>query len=137
MFAREKFSHPHKKCFVLFPNHVGSLNPPPSEPSVLVGTQSRAHSLWGSASSLAYRPVSDSVTICNSPSPPLADIVLLGFPFRAFLKAFKTRLLGRGFHTHVKNVLFFSPTDVRSHTVTIIEMDYLSVYCLVVNSLFP
>ena len=49
---------------------------------------------------------------CNSPSPPLADIVLFELP----LKVFKTHLLGRGFHTFIKNVSFSSPTDVGSHS---------------------
>ena len=52
-----------------------------------------------------------SHSICNGPSPPLADIVLFGFS----LKVFKTCLLGRGFHTLIKNVLFPSPTDEVSH----------------------
>ena len=55
---------------------------------------------------LAYHTVSSSDTICNAPSPPLADIVLFGlslssFPSR-FFKIFKTRLIGRGFHTLYK-----------------------------------
>ena len=37
------------------------------------------------------------------------------FPFGLPLKVFKTRLLGRGFHTLVKNASFSSPTDVGSH----------------------
>ena len=45
----------------------------------------------------------------NSPSPPRVDIVL----FRASPQDFKMRLLGRGFHTLIKNVSFSSPTDVR------------------------
>ena len=40
---------------------------------------------------------------------------LLAFPFELPLKVFKTRLLGRGFHTLIKNVLFPSSTDVGSH----------------------
>ena len=52
----------------------------------------------------------------SSPSPPLPDIVLFGLLlFELPLKVFKTRLLGRGSHTLIKNVLFSSPTDVRSH----------------------
>ena len=47
----------------------------------------------------------------NSPSPPLVDIVLFGLS----LKVFKTRLLGRDFHTLINNALFPSPTDVGSH----------------------
>ena len=48
-------------------------------------------------------------------SPPLVDISSLGFPFQAPLKVFKTRLLGRGFHTLIKNDSFPSPTDMGSH----------------------
>ena len=50
--------------------------------------------------------------MCICPNPPLADIVL----FRLPLKVFKTRLLGRGFHTLIKNVSFSSPADVRSQS---------------------
>ena len=67
--------------------------------------------LWGSASSLAHRPVSGFDTICNGPSPRLEDIVLFGL----LLKVFKTRLVGRGFHTLTKNASFSSPTNVGSH----------------------
>ena len=84
---------------------------PPSGPSVLTGTPLRVYPLQGTASSLAHCPVSGSETICNGPSPPLADIVLFGLP----LKVFNTRLLGRGFHTLIQGVSFSSPTDVRSH----------------------
>ena len=86
---------------------------PPSGPSVLAGTPSHVHPLWDSTSSLAHRSMSDFDTICNDPSPPLADLVLFGLP----LKVFKTCLLGRGFHTLIKNVSFSSPTDVRSHRI--------------------
>ena len=58
--------------------------------------------------SLAYHPVSGSNT---SPCPPLVDIVLFGLP----LKIFKICLLGRGFHTFIKNDSFSSLTDVGSH----------------------
>ena len=40
---------------------------------------------------------------------------LWAFPFGFSLKVFKMCLLGRGFHTLTKNVLFSSPTDVTSH----------------------
>ena len=40
---------------------------------------------------------------------------LWAFPFGLSLKVFKTRLLGRGFHTLIKGVSFSSPTDVGSH----------------------
>ena len=55
-------------------------------------------------------------TYCNDPGPPLADIVLFGlFPFRLTLKVFKTRLLGKGFHTLIKGVSFSFPTKVGHH----------------------
>ena len=40
---------------------------------------------------------------------------LWAFPFGLTLKVFKTCLLGRGFHTLIKNASFFSPTEVGSH----------------------
>ena len=69
------------------------------------------HPLGDPTSSLAHRPVSGSDIICNIPNPPLADIV----PFELSLNVFKMHLLGRGFHTLMRNVSFPSPTDV-SHT---------------------
>ena len=45
---------------------------------------------------------------CNSST-------LSAFPFGLPLKVFKTCLLGRGFHTLIKNASFPSPTDVGSH----------------------
>ena len=58
----------------LFPSStdVGSHNPP----------------LRSLASSLAHRLVPDSNTICNSPSPPLVDIVLFEFSLLGFLSKF-------------------------------------------------
>ena len=55
--------------------------------------------------------------IYNSPRHcPLADIVRFG-PLRIAisLTILKMRLLGRSFHTVIKNVLFPSPTNVGSH----------------------
>ena len=95
------------------PIDVGHPNPPPSGPSVLAGTPSHIHPFWGSASSLAHHPVSSFDTICNSSSPPLANIVLFGLS----LKVFKTCLLRRGFHTLIKGVSFSYPTDVGSHNL--------------------
>ena len=46
----------------------------------------------GSASSLAHRPVSDSNTVCNSPSPLLADIVLFGLSLLGFPSKILKRL---------------------------------------------
>ena len=87
----------------------------PSGPSVLVGTPPRVHPFWGLASLLAHRPVFAFDTICNSPSPLLADIVLFGLFFKLPLKVFKMCLLGRGFHTLIRNVSVSSLTDVESH----------------------
>ena len=60
----------------------------PSGPNVLIGTPPCVHPLLGSASSLAHRPVFGSDTICNGPSPPLADFVLFGLSFRASSQGF-------------------------------------------------
>ena len=67
------------------------------------------HPLGGLASSLTHRSVTGSDTICNSPSPPLANIVLFGLS----LLGFKSCLRRRGFHT--ENSSFSSSTDVGSH----------------------
>ena len=101
----------------LSPIDVGSLpNPPPLGPSVLTGTPPHVYPLRGTASLLTHCPVFGSDTICDDPGPPLADIILLGLSLAGFpLKVFKTRLLRKGFHTLIKDVLFSSPTDVRSH----------------------
>ena len=66
---------------------------------------------WGPARTLEYRPGSGSNTICNSQSPPLADIVLCGLSPQGF----KTCLIGRGFHTLIRNASFSSPTNMGSH----------------------
>ena len=52
---------------------------------------------------------------CNNPSPPLADIVSVSLFIAKKPQGFKMCLLGRVFHTLIKNVLFPSPTDVGSH----------------------
>ena len=53
--------------------------------------------------------------ILYSGTVPSRYCPFLTFPFEFFLKVFKTCLLGRGFHTLIKNVSFSSPTDVGSH----------------------
>ena len=70
--------------------------------------------LRGLASSLAHYPKPCSDTICNGSNPPLADIVFFGLSLLGFLSRFlKTRLLGRVFHTLIKNVSFSSqPWDL-------------------------
>ena len=106
-----------------FATDVGSHNSPPlqdlASSLALVHLSDRCEisqftPLQGLASSLAHRPVSGSDTICNSPSPLLAYIVIFGLS----LQIFKMRLLGRGFHTLKKKALFPSPTDVGSHYVS-------------------
>ena len=64
-------------------------NPPPLRPSVLVSTPPRVHLPQGSASSLAHCPMSGSDTICNGPSPPLADIILFGLSLSGFSSSFE------------------------------------------------
>ena len=138
--TRERFPHPYKECFVLLPNRcaISQSTPPsmpsvlastrsllqsmwdppiqpPSEPSILGGTPPRVHPLQVSASSLAHRPVSDSDTICNSPSPPLADIILFGLSLSSFRKRFP--------HP-VKNTSFSSQTDVGSHIQTTVHHEF-------------
>ena len=103
----EWFPHPYKECFILLSNRCGISQFTP----------------LGPASSLAHCSVSGSDTICNSRNLPLTDIVFFGFPFRTSPQGFKTRLLGRGFHTLIKNVLFFSPTDVGSHSYLTLRKD--------------
>ena len=97
------------------PIDVGLPNPPPSGPSVLAGTLSCVYPFRGSASSLIHRLMSGSDTICNRPSPPLADIVFFELFLSGFPPRFLKRLVGRGFHTLIKNDSFSSPTDVGSH----------------------
>ena len=68
------------------------------------------HPLRGSASLLAHHLVFGS----NTHHLVLANITH-AFPFELPFNVFKIRMLGRGFHTLVKNVLFPSPTNVGSH----------------------
>ena len=43
----------------------------------------------------------------------------MGFPFRTSPQDFKTRLLGRGFHTLIKNVSFSLPINMGSHNTLV------------------
>ena len=81
-------------------------------------------SLQGSASSLAHHPMSSSDTICNKLNPTTSRYCPpCAFPSRLPKNKFalslpdfqKTSLLGRSFHTLIKNVSFSFPTDLRSH----------------------
>ena len=92
-------------------NRFGTLIHPHLGPVFLLAHRLVSNPFRGTASSLARRPVSNSDTICNGPSPRLASIILFGF----FFLNFTTCLLGRGFHTLIKGVWFSSPTDVGSH----------------------
>ena len=77
------------------PTKVGSHNPPLGDPSSL----------------LAHRPVFVFDTISNGSSSLRADTVHFGrLRIVVSLTVFKTRLLGRDFHTLIRNVLFSSPT---------------------------
>ena len=67
-------------------------------------------------SSLTHRLVTGSDTICNSLSSSSVDIVYFDpLHITVNLTIFQTRLLGRGFHTLIKNASFSSLTNVRSH----------------------
>ena len=87
-------------------------NPPHLGPTSLLAPRLVSTPLRGTARRLAHRPVSGSDTICNGLDPPLADIVLFGFPFWAFPQGFKTRLVGEGFHTLINGGLFSFPSNV-------------------------
>ena len=54
----------------------------PSRLNILAGTLPSVHLSLRLSASLAHRSVSSSNTICNSSSPPLTDIVLLGLSLR-------------------------------------------------------
>ena len=75
--TRERFPHPYKECFVSLSNRCGISQSTP---------------LRGPTSSLAHRSVSSSNTICNSLSPPLADIVLFGLSVSGFPSKFLKRV---------------------------------------------
>ena len=97
---------------------MGLPYPPPSNPSVLAGTLPRVHPPSGLSLlvgiSIRTSPKPGFDTICNGSNPPLADIVFFGLSLLGFLSRFlKMRLLGRVFHTLIKNVLFSSqPWDL-------------------------
>ena len=114
--------HPHTVPSALAGNHalLQSMWGPQSTPfrglASLLAHRLMSTPLRGSTCSLAHHLVSGSHTICNGPSPPLADIVSLwAFSFGLPLKVFKTHLIGRSFHTLIKNASFSSSTDVGSH----------------------
>ena len=112
-----RFSYPYKGSFVLFPNQWGTSQSTP---------------LRGPASLLAHRlvptpfgeqPPRWHIVRCLTLIPFVtAQIHLyqilsyLSFPSWVSPQGFKTRLLGEGFHTLIKGVLFSSPTNVGHHT---------------------
>ena len=102
---------------------MGSPIHPLLGPSVLVDTPSHVYPLQG---------LSGFDTICNRSSPPLVDIVLFGVSF----KIFKTHLLGKGFHTLIRNVLFSSLTSQSLCTLSCIIYCPLLLYCLSIFSPF-
>ena len=74
-------------------------------PSILADTCSPLQSMWDLTIHPTHRLVSTSFH--NNPNPSLVDIVRFD-PLRIVvnLTILKTRLLGRGFHTLIKNVRF-------------------------------
>ena len=98
-----RFSHPYKECFVLSSNQCGI---------------SQSTLLEGPASLLSLCIVSNSGTIWNSPKPKLTDnkYCLFGFSW-ASPQGFKTCLLGRNFHTLLKECFVLLSNQCRiSHT---------------------
>lgn len=75
----------------LSPINVGPLKPLPFRASVVTGTPPHVHLLRDSVYSLTHWPVSGSDTICDGPSPTLADIVLL----RLSPSSFSSKILKR------------------------------------------
>ena len=82
------------------PTDVGSHNPPPFGPNVLADTLPGVW-LWYHL----WQPKSSTSKYC-----PLWPVTYHCQPH-----GFKTRLLRKGFHTHIRNVSFPFPTDVGSH----------------------
>ena len=86
--ARKRFSPTIKGCFILLPNQCGILTIHPSfKSNVIANTRSFLQSMWdptkstplrGPTSLLAHSLVFGFNTICNSPSPLLANIILIG-----------------------------------------------------------
>ena len=78
--------------------------------------------LIGSQHPRHRRLVSDSDTICNSPSLPLANIVCRQS------HSFKTCLLGRGLRTRTRNVSVLFLTSVESHTKIHTKQEHVNYY---------
>ena len=98
-------------ALVPFSNRCGTPQSTPTwDPTSLLAHRLVSTPLRGSASLLTHRPVSKYLKLTPSRCCPL-----WAFPFGLPLKVFKTHLVGRGFHTPIKHVLFFSPIDVESH----------------------
>ena len=98
-----------KNALFSSPTNMGSHNPPPLGPASLL-----AYPLM----STPYRaqPPRWHITWCLALIPFVTtQCSLWAFPFGFPLKVFKMHLLGRGFHTLIKNVSFSSPTNMGSH----------------------
>ena len=87
---------------------------PPSGPSVLAGTPPHVHPPSGLSLLVTHSPMSGSDTICNGPSPPLADIVLFRLSLSGFPQGFQNASTRERFPHPYKESS--SPTDVGSHT---------------------
>ena len=90
----------------LSPTNVESHNPPLLRPNVLADTSPSVY-LWYHL----YQPKPTVSIHC-----PLWLVT-----YRHHPHGFKTRLLGRGFHTLIRNDSFTSPTDVGSHNGHIVR----------------
>ena len=107
-----------KEVFVLFIKNVLLLSP----------TYVRSQSIpRGPASLLAHCSMASDI-ICNSSSPPLVDIIHFGMLRIIVNLMVLKRLLGRGFHTFIKNVLLYSPIiDVGSHIIVLYKVLFCSI----------
>ena len=119
------------------PPDVRSHNPPPLGPSVLAGTCSLLQSMWDTPQSTPFEAQHTCWHTASCPPPSRLSLLagislgvwlryhlqqskptasrycpLWAFPFGLPFKIFKTHLLGRDFHTLIKNASLFSPTDV-------------------------
>ena len=98
---------------------------PPSGPNVLAGKPPNVHP---QLSVLVGTPPGVWLWYHFSPSKPTTSRYchLWTFLSRLALKVFKTRRLGRGFHTFIKKYSFPSPTDVGSHSLSGFPISYKS-----------
>ena len=92
----------YKKCFVLLSHRCGITQSTPRGPASLLAHRLESTAFETQSSRWHIHSVSSSKTICNSPNPPLADIILFGLS----VSSLPSKFLGRGFHTLIKKEWF-------------------------------